>query len=330
MLDPLKVAIDHNLVVLTLALYVVGTLVLIGYFLMRTPLLQRAGMILACLACAMQFVELGTRWNMTGVWPLTNLYGSLSLFSGLGVLIYIIFASKYDLWLIGGGVLGISAIAFGYATTWNEGYMPAVPALQSYWIKVHVPIVVSAYASFMVAFVVSSLYLFKAYGERRFKSGTRMVQASAAGGAGNVSMSVAAPPIESLTSSASRTETPAVAAAAAAGDPFALWLAGLPSLARLDMLTYRIIAIGLVLLSVGIITGAMWANEAWGAYWQWDPKETAALLSWIIYASFMHLHTRSAWRGERGAWVSIVGFASIMFCYLGVNIWISGLHSYKM
>jgi cytochrome c-type biogenesis protein CcsB len=330
MLDPVKVAIDHNLVVLTLALYVVGTLVLVGYFLMRTPLLQRAGMILACLACAMQFVELGTRWNMTGVWPLTNLYGSLSLFSGLGVLIYIIFASKYDLWLIGAGVLGISAIAFGYATTWNEGYMPAVPALQSYWIKVHVPIVVSSYASFMVAFVVSSLYLFKAYGERRFKSGTRMVQASAAGGAGNVSMSVAVPPIDTLSSSASRTETPAVAAAAAAGDPFALWLAGLPSLARLDMLTYRIIAIGLVLLSVGIITGAMWANEAWGAYWQWDPKETAALLSWIIYASFMHLHTRSAWRGERGAWVSIVGFASIMFCYLGVNIWISGLHSYKM
>ncbi len=109
-----------------------------------------------------------------------------------------------------------------------------------------------------------------------------------------------------------------------------MWLAGLPSLARLDMLTYRIITIGLVLLSVGIITGAMWANEAWGAYWSWDPKETAALLSWIIYASFMHLHTRNAWRGERSAWISIVGFASIMFCYLGVNIWISGLHSYKM
>jgi cytochrome c-type biogenesis protein CcsB len=329
MLDPLKVAIDHNLVVLTLAAYVVGTLVLIGYFLLRTPLLQRIGMILACLACAMQFVELGTRWNMTGVWPLTNLYGSLSLFSGLGVLIYIIFASKYDLWLIGGGVLGISAIAFGYATTWNEGYMPAVPALQSYWIKVHVPIVVSSYASFMVAFVVSSLYLFKAYGERRFSGGTRIMQASAAG-AGNVSMSVATPPASALETNASRTETPNVASAAAAGDPFALWLAGLPSLARLDMLTYRIIAIGLVLLSIGIITGAMWANEAWGAYWSWDPKETAALLSWIIYASFMHLHTRSAWRGERGAWVSIVGFASIMFCYLGVNIWISGLHSYKM
>jgi cytochrome c-type biogenesis protein CcsB len=329
MLDPLKVAIDHNLVVLTLATYVVGTLVLIAYFLLRTPLLQRIGMILACLACAMQFVELGTRWNMTGVWPLTNLYGSLSLFSGLGVLIYIIFASKYDLWLIGGGVLGISAIAFGYATTWNEGYMPAVPALQSYWIKVHVPIVVSSYASFMVAFVVSCLYLLKTYGERRFSSGTSVLRASAAG-AGNIAMTVAVPPPGVMEANASRTQTPSVAAAAAAGDPFAVWLAGLPSLARLDMLTYRIVAIGLVLLSVGIITGAMWANEAWGAYWSWDPKETAALLSWIIYAGFMHLHTRNAWRGERSAWISILGFASIMFCYLGVNIWISGLHSYKM
>jgi cytochrome c-type biogenesis protein CcsB len=330
MLDPLKVAIDHDLVVFALAAYVVGTLVLMAYFLVRSPLIKRAGIVLASLACLLQFVELGTRWNMTGVWPLTNLYGSLSLFSGLGVLIYIIFAQKYDLWLIGGGVLGISAIAFGYATTWNEGYMPAVPALQSYWIKVHVPIVVASYASFMVAFVVSTLYLFKAYSERRLSAPRTTTLRASAAGAGTVSMTVAAPPRNALEANATQTETPNLATAAAAGDSFAVWLAGLPSLARLDMLTYRIIAIGLVLLSVGIITGAMWANEAWGAYWSWDPKETAALLSWIIYASFMHLHTRSAWRGERSAWVSIIGFASIMFCYLGVNIWISGLHSYKM
>jgi cytochrome c-type biogenesis protein CcsB len=328
MLDPLKVAIDHDLVVVTLATYVIGTLVLIGFFLLRTEMLKRAGIVLAVLACALQFAELGTRWNMTGVWPLTNLYGSLSLFSGLGVLIFIVFASKYDLWLIGGGVLGLSAIAFGYATTWNEGYMPAVPALQSYWIKVHVPLVVSSYASFMVAFVVSCLYLLKAYSERRFSSGTAIVRANAAG-AGTVSMKIAIART-SMDANAARTETPQIAAAAESGDPFALWLAGLPSLARLDMLTYRIVAVGLPLLTVGIITGAMWANEAWGAYWSWDPKETAALVSWIVYASFMHLHTRNAWRGERSAWVSIVGFATIMFCYLGVNIWISGLHSYKM
>jgi cytochrome c-type biogenesis protein CcsB len=329
MLDPFKVALDHDLVVGTLATYILATLVLIGFFLFRTDPWRKIGVGLAIAACALQFVELGTRWNMTGVWPLTNLYGSLSLFSGLGVLIYLIFAARYDLWLVGAGVVGISAIAFGYGTTWNEGYMPAVPALQSYWIKVHVPLVVSSYASFMVAFVIASLYLLKLYAERRF-GGPRKLVASAAGAGMNVAVDTQSSFATGLEANAGRTETPNISAAAAAGDPLALWLAGLPSLARLDMLTARVVAVGLPLLTIGIITGAMWANEAWGAYWQWDPKETAALFSWIVYAAYMHLRTRNAWRGERSAWVSILGFASIMFCYLGVNIWISGLHSYKM
>ncbi|MDH2909348.1 MAG: cytochrome c biogenesis protein CcsA, partial [Candidatus Eremiobacteraeota bacterium] len=108
------------------------------------------------------------------------------------------------------------------------------------------------------------------------------------------------------------------------------WLASLPTLPQLDVLVYRSVAVGLPLLTLGIITGAMWAKEAWGAYWQWDPKETAALFSWIIYAAYMHLHTRNQWRGMRTSWVSVIGFISIIFCYLGVNIWISGLHSYKV
>jgi cytochrome c-type biogenesis protein CcsB len=330
MLDPLKVAIDHDLVVVTLTAYVVGTIVLMGYFLMRSTMLKRIGIGFAIAAGVLQIVELGTRWNMTGVWPLTNLYGSLSLFSGLGVLIFIAFAARYDLWLAGFGVLGISGIAFGYATTWNEGYMPAVPALQSYWIKVHVPLVIASYASFMVAFVVSCIYLLKLYAEKRIGRGPAMRASAAGAGGATFSMAIEPPAMRSMEGTIARTETPNIATAAASGDPFAVWLAGLPSLARLDMLTYRIVAVGLPLLTVGIITGAMWANEAWGAYWQWDPKETAALVSWIVYAAFMHLHTRNAWRGERTAWVSLVGFATIVFCYLGVNIWISGLHSYKM
>jgi cytochrome c-type biogenesis protein CcsB len=334
MLDPTKVAIDHQLVVVVLTAYVVATLAFIGYFLFRTELWRKTGAGLGMLACALQFVELGTRWNMTGVWPLTNLYGSLSLFSALGVLIFLIFASRYDLWLIGGGVLGISAIAFGYATTWNEGYMPAVPALQSYWIKIHVPLVIASYASFMVAFVVSCLYLLKKYAERSFGGGRR-VFASAAGPNVNVAVETqgalrSSAGATGLDASSARTETPGITTAAAAGDPLAIWLAGLPTLARLDMMNYRIVAVGLPLLTIGIMTGAMWANEAWGAYWQWDPKETAALVSWIVYAAYMHLHTRNAWRGERSAWVNVFGFATIIFCYLGVNIWISGLHSYKM
>ena len=328
-MDPTRVLIDQRLLELGIGAYITGALVMFAYFLLRTPLLRTIGMPLAVLGCVAQFAELGTRWWMTGVWPLTNLYGSLSLFSAVGVAIFLVFAYRFDLSIIGWPVLAVAAISFGYATTWNEGYMPAVPALQSYWIKIHVPIVITAYASFMVAACVSLLYLFKAAAERRFANRGGTMSGAAATPAGTVGVSLsaayAAPPL-----GRSRSDTPSIAAAAAAGDATAVWLAGLPSLARLDVMQYRIIAVGLPLLSLGIITGAMWAKEAWGAYWQWDPKETAALISWIVYAAFMHLHTRPEWRGTKTAWVSLLGFVSIVFCYLGVNIWISGLHSYKM
>ncbi len=328
-MDPTRQLIDQVLLEIGIAAYVTGALVLFGYFLTRRPLLRTIGMPLAILGAAAQFAELGTRWWMTGVWPLTNLYGSLSLFSACAVTIFVVFAYRYQIDFIGGPVLAIAAIALGYATTWNEGYMPAVPALQSYWIKIHVPIVITAYASFMVAFSLSLLYLFKVAMENRYRTRTTMLRGLAAAGVGanfDVALAYAAQPGQGIV----RNDTPAIADAAAAGDATAKWLAGLPSLAKLDVMQYRVIAVGLPLLSLGIITGAMWAKEAWGAYWQWDPKETAALLSWIVYAAYMHLHTRPEWRGTRTAVISVVGFASIVFCYLGVNIWISGLHSYKM
>ena len=332
-MDPTRQFLDQALLEVGIAAYVTGALVLLGFFLTRRPLLRTIGMPLAIVGCASQFAELGARWWMTGVWPLTNLYGSLSLFSACAVAIFLAFAYKYDLSFIGGPVLALAAIALGYATTWNEGTMPAVPALQSYWIKIHVPIVITSYASFMVAFCVSLMYLVKAAAEQRFRNGPVAKLRGAAAGAGGatVDLSVSAyAPGSGDALRASRDQTPAITQAAQAGDPFAQWLAGLPTLARLDVMQYRIIAVGLPLLSLGIITGAMWAKEAWGAYWQWDPKETAALVSWIVYAAYMHLHTRANWRGTKTSWVSVLGFLTIVFCYLGVNIWISGLHSYKM
>jgi cytochrome c-type biogenesis protein CcsB len=328
-MDPTRQSIDQVLLVVGIAAYVTGAFVLLGYFLFRKPWLRTIGLPLAVIGAVSQFAELGARWWMTGVWPLTNLYGSLSLFSAVAVAIFVIFALRYDLAFAGGPVLAIAAIALGYATTWNEGYMPAVPALQSYWIKIHVPIVISAYASFMVAFCVSLIYVIKAAVERRYGRGTAVRGLAAGAGAGGAGLTLSAYAATPGTITRA-SDTPALSQAAAAGDPFAQWMAGLPSLARLDVMQYRIIAVGLPLLSLGIITGAMWAKEAWGAYWQWDPKETAALVSWIVYAAYMHLHTRPEWRGTRTALVSVFGFATIIFCYLGVNIWISGLHSYKM
>ena len=324
-MDPTRQFLDQALLEIGIAAYVTGALVLLGFFLTRRPLLRTIGMPLAIAGCVAQFAELGTRWWMTGVWPLTNLYGSLSLFSAVSVAIFLLFTIRYDLAFVGGFVMTFAAIAFTYGTTWNEGYMPAVPALQSYWIKIHVPIVISAYASFMVAFSVALIYLLKAVAENRYawrRFGGAAAQAAATG---DVSAFTAMRP-----PGVTRDDTPAITAAAASGDGAAQWLAGLPSLAKLDVMQYRIIAVGWPLLALGIITGAMWAKEAWGAYWQWDPKETAALISWIFYAVYIHLHTRPDYRGTVTTWINVVGFLSIVFCYLGVNIFISGLHSYKM
>jgi cytochrome c-type biogenesis protein CcsB len=101
-----------------------------------------------------------------------------------------------------------------------------------------------------------------------------------------------------------------------------------PSIRVLDDLNYRAIMIGFPLLTLGIITGAAWANYAWGTYWSWDPKETWSLIVWFVYAAFLHARFTRGWVGKRAAWLSIIGFAATIFCYLGVNLFLSGLHSY--
>ncbi len=311
---------DQEIILVAISAYIVGTLALLNFLLTRSEIAKRIGVPLAVLGCAAQFYELAYRGTTTHIWPLTNLYGSLTLFAAMSVLIFLGFAFRYQLWFMGGFVLGLAACFSAYSLTWDVGYLPAVPALQSYWIKIHVPLVISAYASFLVAFVSSLLYLIKFYGERALAAESVSLQPATAGG-------------PALGSARPRAiivgDAPNLERAAAGGNTLALWLATLPTLPTLDIITYRIVALGLPLLSLGIITGAWWAKEAWGAYWQWDPKETAALFSWVIYLLYLHLHTRNTWRGLNCAWLAALGFISIIFCYLGVNIWVSGLHSYK-
>jgi len=114
----------------------------------------------------------------------------------------------------------------------------------------------------------------------------------------------------------------------ASGSPAGGILALFPSARILDDINYKSIMIGFPLLSLGIITGAAWANYAWGTYWSWDPKETWSLIVWFIYAAFLHARFTRGWVGRRAAWLSIFGFAATIFCYLGVNLVLSGLHSY--
>jgi len=105
-------------------------------------------------------------------------------------------------------------------------------------------------------------------------------------------------------------------------------LSQLPSLKIVDDIIHKTLVFGFLWLSAGIITGAVWANSAWGTYWSWDPKETWSLITWFVYAAALHARFTRGWGGKRIAWFSIVGFASVMFTYYGVNYLLSGLHSY--
>jgi len=102
----------------------------------------------------------------------------------------------------------------------------------------------------------------------------------------------------------------------------------LPAARQLDQFNYQMIVFGFLWLSLGIITGSIWANSAWGTYWSWDPKETWSLITWLVYAALLHARNMQGWRGPRVAWLSVTGFACVLFTYFGVNFLLSGLHSY--
>ena len=102
----------------------------------------------------------------------------------------------------------------------------------------------------------------------------------------------------------------------------------MPSQEVLDTINYKSITLGFVLLTCGIISGAIWANFAWGTYWSWDPKETWSLITWLIYAIYLHARLMRGWYGKKIAWISIIGFLAVLFTYWGVNFLLSGLHSY--
>jgi cytochrome c-type biogenesis protein CcsB len=106
------------------------------------------------------------------------------------------------------------------------------------------------------------------------------------------------------------------------------WKNVVPPKEMLEEINYRSVMVGFPMLSAGILTGAVWAHYAWGSYWSWDPKETWSLITWIIYALFLHARFVKGWKGRRIAFISIIGFLSVIFTYFGVNFILSGLHSY--
>ena len=274
----------------------------------------KVGFISVCVANLAIFTNLGSRWVENGYFPLSNLYESLLFFTWGITAITVVIERNIAISLIGAVTSPLSLFVIGFATlSLPEGMQkaaPLVPALKSNWLMMHVSIMMLSYSTLITGSLLSILFLVLTLGKNV------SLQGSSLGGTNlqqvetrNMSMAVLEGTIntnkEKLRSSDS-----------------------LSLLETLDNLSYRIIGLGFPLLTTGIIAGAVWANEAWGAYWSWDPKETWALITWFVFAAYLHARITKSWQGKRPAILASIGFVVVWICYLGVNFLGKGLHSY--
>jgi cytochrome c-type biogenesis protein CcsB len=267
--------------------------------------------------------------------PFSNLYESLVFFAWVVALIYLIIERKVGNRVIGAFAAPIACLAMAYASLKpgiTSAIEPLIPALKSNWLIAHVITCFIGYASFAIAFGVSTLYLIKQGREDEKIIWLEFVKAitlfvfvllfSRVLFVRNWGLAViVALPICLVFYAV------VFLAHRMPADLKSRLLDRLPQPRVLDEIGYQLIVLGFLFLSVGIITGAVWANSAWGRYWGWDPKETWSLITWFIYATLLHARMMRGWHGKRIAFLSIIGFAAVLFTYFGVNL-LPGLHSY--
>jgi cytochrome c-type biogenesis protein CcsB len=229
---------------------------------------------------------------------------------------------------------------------------PLVPALKSNWLMMHVSVMMLSYAALMVGSLLAIAFLVVTRGQNVELRGSSV----GTGGYRSKDDATAQPsyrlqrngdnqkPQPQPTSNTS-TAIGSVAQNNGAGNiavlnlvttPASSVLGAIPILSpqrlsladTLDNISYRVIGLGFPLLTIGIIAGAVWANEAWGSYWSWDPKETWALITWLVFAAYLHARITRGWQGRRPAILAATGFVVVWICYLGVNLLGKGLHSY--
>ncbi|MBI5073873.1 MAG: c-type cytochrome biogenesis protein CcsB [Nitrospirae bacterium] len=302
-----------------------------------------------------EFAEVGQMGWLRAV-PLTNLYESLIFFVWCLILVYLIIEFKYKNKSFGAFITPIAALALAFIdlSGMSKNIQPLVPALQSNWLLAHVMMSFISYSLFAVSFSTGLMYLIvrseqKTEASYIFWTVTFgiFIATLAAMGLDFLTFKVAFMGKQELIKSylfkaSFRSDSPAIVAfsyAATLALIFVVWrFGGLLrkiitsfniSAEMLDELTYKSIAIGFPIFTLGgLIFGAIWADQAWGKYWTWDPKETWSLITWFFYAFFLHSRLMRGWKGRKVAAVAVLGFIAVIFTYLGVNLLLSGLHSY--
>ena len=299
---------------------------------------QRLGSKLTWAAVFMALVGLLVRWFEShqiapdiGHIPVSNLYEVFVLFCWMTALFYLYYEQHYGTRSLGAFVMLVVSAAVGFLlwyTVVREAHeiQPLVPALQSWWMKLHVPANFIGYGSFALSAMVAFAYLIKRQaGERRW---WKLLPLWALG------VVLCFEPVVFRQDQSGLSSYWAVyfgiSALATAGILAARRRIAerLPSFEVLDDVMYKSIALGFGFFTIATILGAFWAAEAWGGYWSWDPKETWALIVWLNYAAWLHMRLMKGLRGNVSAWWALTGLAVTTFAFLGVNMFLSGLHSY--
>jgi cytochrome c-type biogenesis protein CcsB len=245
----------------------------------------RAALGLSVLGAAAQLVAVVTRGLAVHRAPWGNMYEFVTALTCIAAIFFVYVMIRYRIWALGVFVMGAVVLALGLAETLiYTAAGPLVPALQSYWLSIHVTAMTLATGVFFVAAVLSILYLVV----ERYRARV----------------------------------------AAGKAEPGNGLLARIPSAEELDKLTYRTVIFGFPMWTFGVIAGAIWADQAWGRYWGWDPVETWAFITWVLYAAYLHARATAGWRGTRAHVIQLLGFASVATNMMVVQVFISGMHSY--
>ena len=263
----------------------------------KRPLAGKIGTWVALLGLLGNIAGITMRWVESyqlgiGHAPLSNLYESLVFFAAVIALIYLFIEYRYSNRVIGAFVMPLAFLALAYASLpiVSVGVKTIVPDLPAVSDRIQ-PLIPALKSNWLIAHVITCFIGYGAFAIAFGVSAMYLIKQFGGEREGGL-------------------------------------LARFPDMNALDELTHQLVMFGFLFLTAGIITGAVWANSAWGRYWGWDPKETWSLITWFVYATLLHARMMRGWRGRRIAFLSIGGFAAVLFTYFGVNL-LPGLHSYQ-
>jgi len=275
----------------------------------ESAFLPKLGRFSTILANLILFFILCSRWIVAGYFPLSNLYESLLFLTWLLLSIYLYIETKTKSKLIGSVLIPVTLLISGFANLTLSPEMqkssPLVPALQSNWLMMHVSMMLLSYSTLIIGSLLCILFLVIS----RYREVDLKVIDDSSLPLYNIMLDYYEAKLLSPSTEISE-------------------LGKLKLLQSIDNWSYRIIGLGFPFLTIGIISGGVWANEAWGSYWSWDPKETWALITWLVFATYLHARITKGWEGKKTAILGSLGFFVIWICYLGVNFLGKGLHSY--